>query len=98
MKKGGDTQTNRHTTPTRGRIIVADGIYSVGDKNMIFVLSRNEKLVRRGNFVKYIGNPYQSIPYYLSRPKAAQGLKLWLRARPFRTTLLFNVNGVLTKH
>ena len=33
-------------------------------KNMIFVLSRNEKLVRRGNFVKYIGNPYQSIPYY----------------------------------
>ena len=32
-----DTQTDRHThtqtTPTRGRIIVADGIYSVGDKN-----------------------------------------------------------------
>ena len=28
-------QTNRHTTPTRGRIIVADGIYSVGDKKPV---------------------------------------------------------------
>ena len=36
MKKSGDkqtqTNTDKHTTPTRGRIIVADGIYSVGDK------------------------------------------------------------------
>jgi hypothetical protein len=36
MKKSGDkqTQTDKHTTPTRGRIIVADGIYSVGDKKI----------------------------------------------------------------
>ena len=27
------THTDRQTTPARGRIIVADGIYSVGDKN-----------------------------------------------------------------
>ena len=33
---GTDRQTDTHTqtTPTRGRIIVADGIYSVGDKNI----------------------------------------------------------------
>ena len=33
-KRWGQTQTQTHTTPTRGRIIVADGIYSVGDKNL----------------------------------------------------------------
>jgi len=40
MKKSGDkqTQTDKHTTPTRGRIIVADGIYSVGDKNVVVTL------------------------------------------------------------
>ena len=32
---GTDTQTDTQTTPTRGRIIVADGIYSVGDKNFV---------------------------------------------------------------
>jgi len=39
MKKSGDkqTQTDKHTTPTRGRIIVADGIYSVGDKKNILL-------------------------------------------------------------
>ena len=39
MKKSGDkqtqTNTDKHTTPTRGRIIVADGIYSVGDKKVV---------------------------------------------------------------
>jgi hypothetical protein len=35
-KKWGQTDTHTHTqtTPTRGRIIVADGIYSVGDKKI----------------------------------------------------------------
>ena len=33
--------------------------------NAIFVLSRNEKFVRGGNSSKYIGNPYQSIHYYI---------------------------------
>ena len=33
-KKWGHTHTQTQTTPTRGRIIVADGIYSVGDKKL----------------------------------------------------------------
>ena len=35
MKKSGDIHIHIQTTPTRGRIIVADGIYSVGDKNVL---------------------------------------------------------------
>ena len=33
---GTHTDTHRQTTPTWGRIIVADGIYSVGDKYHVY--------------------------------------------------------------
>ena len=44
LKKGGQTTTTTTTTttPTRGRIIVPDGIYSVGDKNQALKKTREK--------------------------------------------------------
>ena len=51
---GTNTNTHRQTTPTRGRIIVADGIYSVGDKKEYSFIEMTRNAINIPYTVSYI--------------------------------------------